>query len=79
MLYPKLKFAQFAAAGSLIAAIFNMGLGPLLGAILDRLDSDYRYTFLASSLLAALALGLSRSVARRWQQCGGNTTYTAPE
>lgn len=79
MLYPKLKFAQFAAAGSLIAAIFNMGLGPLLGALLDRLGSDYRYTFLASSLLAALALGLSRSVARRWQQFGGNTRYTAPE
>jgi len=56
-----------------------MGLGPLLGALLDRLGSDYRYTFLASSLLAALALGLSRSVARRWQQFGGNTRYTAPE
>ncbi len=79
MLFPQLKFAQFAAAGLLIAALFNMALGPLLGAGLDRLGSDYRYTFLASSMLAVVSLGLGWVVHRRWQRLGGRTGYTAPE
>jgi MFS family permease len=78
MLFPKLKFAQFAAAGLLIAAIFNMALGPLLGAALDRLGSDYRYTCLAGSALAVVSLGLGSVVHRRWQQLGGRLNYIAP-
>jgi MFS family permease len=78
-LYPKLKFAQFAAAGGLIAALFNMALGPLLGAGLDRLGSDYRYTFLAGSGLALLSVGLGRIVLRHWHRLGGQQGYVAPE
>jgi MFS family permease len=79
MLFPKLKFAQFAAAAGLIAAFFNMVLGPVLGAVLDRLGSDYRYTFLAGSMLAVGSLGLGLFVHRRWQQHGGQSAYVAPE
>jgi MFS family permease len=79
MLFPKLKFAQFAAAAGLIAAFFNMVLGPVLGAVLDRLGSDYRYTFLAGSMLAVAAFGLGLFVHRRWQQHGGQSAYVAPE
>jgi MFS family permease len=78
-LYPKLKFAQFAAAGGLIAALFNMALGPLLGAGLDRLGSDYRYTFLAGSGLALVSLGLGGIVLRHWHRLGGQEGYVAPE
>lgn len=79
LLFPKLKFAQFAAAAGLIAAFFNMVLGPVLGAVLDRLGSDYRYTFLAGSMLAVVSLGLGLFVHRRWQQHGGAKAYIAPE
>ena len=79
MLFPKLKFAQFAAAAGLIAALFNMAVGPALGAVLDSLGHNYRYTFLAGSLIACAALGLGFVVYRRWIQLGGNTAYVAPE
>jgi len=78
-LYPKLKFAQFAAAAGLIAALFNMALGPLLGAGLDRLGSDYRYTFLAGSGLALVSLGFGGIVLRHWHRLGGQQRYVAPE
>lgn len=79
MLFPKLKFAQFAAAGGLVAAIIHMGLGPLVGGLLDSLGNDYRYTFLAGSLLATTSAGLGWMVHRRWTRHGGHNTYVAPE
>jgi len=78
MLFPQAKFAQFAAAGGLVAAVFNMALGPVLGAGLDALGSDYRYTFLAGALLAVTALGLGAWLHRRWTALGGRTGYVAP-
>lgn len=79
MLFPAPKFAQFAAAAGLIAALFNMALGPVLGALLDALGNQYRYTFLAGAVIAALALGLGVWLHRRWQALGGRTGYVAPE
>ncbi|MDI1249181.1 MAG: MFS transporter [Lacunisphaera sp.] len=79
MLFPQLKFAQFAAAAGLIAAFMNMLLGPVLGALLDGLGSDYRFTFLVGSVLAVISIGLGLFVHRRWQQHGGPAGYVAPE
>jgi MFS family permease len=79
MLFPKAKFAQFAAAAGLIAAFFNMGLGPLLGAWLDGLGNQYRFTFVAGAGLALASLGLGFWLHRRWMTLGGRTGYAAPE
>ena len=79
MLFPKLKFAQFAAAAGLVAGVFNMTLGPLLGGVLDRLGGDYRYTFLFGGLIGLLALGAGVLVYHRWAALGGAKGYVAPE
>jgi MFS family permease len=78
MLYPQMKFAQFGAAGGLITAGFSMCLGPVLGLLLDALGNDYRYTFLAGSVLAFASVGLGWVVYRKWQQHGGQHHYVAP-
>jgi MFS family permease len=78
MLYPQMKFAQFGAAGGLITAAFSMCLGPVLGLLLDALGNDYRYTFLAGSVLAFASVGLGWVVYRKWQQHGGQHHYVAP-
>jgi MFS family permease len=78
MLYPKLKFAQFAGAGGLVAALCNMTLGPALGGLLDGLGNDYRYVFLVGSGIALTALGLGGLVLRRWHRLGGRLNYAAP-
>jgi MFS family permease len=79
MLFPREKFAQFAAAAGLLAALFNMALGPLVGAWLDHLGNQYRYTFLAGSVLAALSAVLGLWLHARWLRLGGRQGYVAPE
>ncbi len=79
MLFPRAKFAQFAAAAGLLAALFNIALGPLLGAWLDRLGNQYRYTFLAGSVLAFTAIALGVWLHARWSALGGRDRYVAPE
>ena len=78
LLYPNMKFAQFAAAAGLFQALFSMLLAPLLGMALDRLGNDYRYTFLAGSLLAFASLVVGRTVFRQWKEHGGQSDYVAP-
>lgn len=76
MLFPQAKFAQFAAAAGLLAALCNMALGPVLGAALDALGNQYRYTFLAGALIALVSLVLGLAVHRAWTRRGG---HIAPE
>ncbi|AOS44769.1 Major Facilitator Superfamily protein [Lacunisphaera limnophila] len=78
MLYPKLKFAQYAGAGGLVAALCNMTLGPALGGLLDGLGNDYRYVFLVGSGIALAALGIGGAVLYRWHRLGGQAGYEAP-
>lgn len=78
MLYPKLKFAQFASAGGLLLALANIGLGPIMGEILDWLGHDYRYTFGAGALIALAALLFNLVVYRRFMALGGPKRYVAP-
>lgn len=79
MLFPRAKFAQFAAAAGLLAALFNMSLGPVLGAWLDGLGNQYRYTFLAGGGIAVTAVALGLWVHLRWSALGGRERYVAPE
>jgi MFS family permease len=79
MLFPRAKFAQFAAAAGLLAALFNMALGPVLGAWLDGLGNQYRYTFLAGSVIAFVSIALGVWLHVRWSALGGRERYVAPE
>lgn len=79
MLFPKMKFAQFASAGGIILSISNVILGPVLGLLLDWLGHDYRYTFGMSSLLSLMALVAGLVVYRRFMGLGGPNGYVAPE
>lgn len=79
MLFPRVKFAQFAAAAGLLAALLNMSLGPVLGAWLDSLGNQYRYTFLAGSGIAFVSIGLGIWLHVRWSALGGRERYVAPE
>jgi MFS family permease len=78
-LFPRAKFAQFAAAAGLLAAMFNMMLGPLLGGLLDGLGHDYRFIFVIGGGLALIAIILGLRLHRRWQALGGQRSYVAPE
>lgn len=79
MLFPKLKFAEFASAGAVLIAIGNILLGLLLGSFLDLLGHDYRFTFGLGAVIALLALGSTLVVYRRFQALGGMQGYVAPE
>ena len=79
LLFPSAKFAQFAAAAGLVAALFNITLGPALGALLDGLGNHYRYTFALGSLVALLAVALGIWLHRRWTALGGAKNYVAPD
>jgi len=78
MLFPKEKFTQFAAAAGMVAAVFNMAMGPVLGALLDGLGGDYRYVFLAGSVLAIGSLVLGVVIHVQWKKLGGKAAYVAP-
>jgi MFS family permease len=79
MLFPKIKFAQFASAAGLISALVNIGFGPLLGLLLDRLGRDYHYTFGVGGLLGLAALAVGLVVYRKFQALGGTRNYVPPE
>ncbi|MCX6943643.1 MAG: MFS transporter [Opitutales bacterium] len=79
MLFPKLKFAQFASAAGLISALGSIVFGPVLGLLLDRLGRDYHYTFGVGGLLGLAALAVGLVVYRRFTALGGPTNYVAPE
>jgi len=79
MLFPKLKFAQFASSAAVISALINIGFGPGLGLLLDGLGRDYHFTIGLSGLLGLAAFGVGLVVYRRFVALGGLRNYTAPE
>ncbi|MFM1850598.1 MAG: hypothetical protein RIS54_282 [Verrucomicrobiota bacterium] len=78
MLFPKIKFAQFASAGAMLLSVCNIVFGPAMGRVLDWLDHDYRYTFGAGALIAVAALAVTVAVYRRFLALGGTKGYVAP-
>jgi MFS family permease len=79
MLFPRIRFAQFAAAAGLVAALFNISLGPLLGGWMDWLGNQYRYVFLVGSCIGLVGFLLGLWLHARWQSFGGRQNYQAPE
>lgn len=77
-LYPRQKYAQFAAAGGSCISLFSMSLSPLIGFSIDRTGSQFHYTFLIGALLAAGALVASFATYRRFVHFGGLKNYVAP-
>jgi MFS family permease len=78
-LFPRSTFAQFASAGALVLALGSIFLPPAMGKVLDLSEHAYRYTFLAGSVLAVLAVAACLVVHRRFMQLGGPRNYVAPE
>jgi len=78
MLFPKLKFAQFASAAALLLSLCNIGFGAAMGRVLDWLGRDYRYTFAAGALLALVALAINIVVYTHFKKLGGTKRYVAP-
>lgn len=78
MLFPKDKFAQFAAAAAFMSSLASIVASPLVGLLLDWLDRDYRYTFGLSCLLSVVGLWLGLVMYRRFRAHGGPDHYIAP-
>jgi len=78
MIFPKLKFAQFASAAALLLSLCNIGFGAAMGRVLDWLGRDYRYTFAAGALLALVALAINIVVYTHFKKLGGTKHYVAP-
>ncbi|AHF90824.1 MFS transporter [Opitutaceae bacterium TAV5] len=78
-LYPHSRFAQFASAAGILTSICTMGLGPLLGVVIDWTGMIYRYTFLAGGTLTLVALAAALYVYGKFMKLGGPKGYVAPE
>jgi MFS family permease len=76
---PKAKYAQFASAAGILTSLGTIAVGPAVGLLLDRSGHVYRYIFLSSFVLAALALVCGYIVYQRFLALGGPAAYTAPE
>ncbi len=77
-LYPRSKFAQFASAGGIMASLGSMGLGPLVGTLIDVTGNVYYYTFTAGFVLSTAALAAGWHVYRKFVRLGGPKNYIAP-
>lgn len=78
-LYPHSRFAQFAAAATMIMAVSQIILGPALGRFLDWTHHNYRYTFVVGFVLSLLGAACLLVVLRKFKQLGGDQDYLAPE
>lgn len=78
-LFPHSRFTQFASAAGFLTAFGSMLLGPALGGYLDHTGHVYKQTYLASGLLAFIALVVLGVVHQSWVALGGAKNYVAPE
>ena len=56
VIFPKLQFAQLAAAAWIVNSICQILLGPALGWFLDLVGNQYRYAFLSGAVIALATL-----------------------
>jgi len=78
-LFPKARFAQFASAGGILAALTGMLLPPAVGAFLDWSGHIYRYTFTIGSILSLLAMAGFLIVYKGFKALGGMQSYQPPD
>lgn len=78
-LFPRVRFAQFASAATVVMSLGTMTLAPLTGMLIDRTGNLYRLTFVFGAVLAALALLIACYVHAQFMKLGGPKSYQAPE
>src|SRR5690606_29629197 len=78
-LFPKLKFGQFASAAGIVGSLGSIGLGLILGPILDLTGNYYRLTFIMGLVLCLASIVLLYMVYTRFMALGGPKHYVAPE
>lgn len=78
-LFPRERFTQFYSALMIVQSISIMLVSAGMGAILDFTHHNYRYTFLASGILAGIGtLFIILFVHRQFMALGGPNNYKAP-
>ena len=78
-LFPRARFAQLDSARGLVSSLGMMLVGPLMGRFLDRTGNHYQHVYLASGMLALLALLSGLMVYRYFLHYGGIKNYVPPE
>jgi MFS family permease len=78
-LFPQARFAQIDSARGLVQSFGLMIVGPAMGSFLDQTGRNYQHVYLASAILAVLALLTGLVVYRKFRQFGGVKNYVAPE
>lgn len=79
MLFPKLKFGQFASAAGVVLSLGSIAMGLVLGPVLDLTGNAYRLTFAMGLLLCAATLVALGIVYRQFTRLGGPENYVPPE
>ncbi len=77
-LFPRSKFAQFASAAALVAAICSMVLPPILGVCIERAHHDYNLVFIIGCCIAVTSLFAYFGVLSRFKKLGGDEAYAPP-
>jgi MFS family permease len=77
-MFPKENFSQFYSALYMFIGLGIMIAGPTIGQLIDLSDHFYRLTFIASSILSALAVVFGIVVHGKFLKLGGPSFYQPP-
>lgn len=77
-LFPRARFAQFNSAVGVVQHLTSMAIGPLIGAMLDTLNHDYNYTYIASAVIALSGVVVWFFLYLRFKAFGGVREYRPP-
>jgi hypothetical protein len=77
-LYPHARFAQFAAAATMMLALSQVALGQVLGRLLDWTGHNYRYTFTVGLMLSLMGMVCLMVTQQKFMRLGGPENYVAP-
>ena len=78
-LFPQSRYAQIDSAKGIVQSFGMMLVGPVMGYFLDLSGHDYRYAYMASGIMAVLALLTGLVVHAKFMKLGGPKAYVAPE
>jgi MFS family permease len=78
-LFPRNRFAQFAAAAGMLGAVTQVIVGPSVGAMLDHNGHIYRYVFHVGLGLTIIGTFCLAIVHNHFMKLGGPKHYVAPE
>jgi MFS family permease len=76
---PKAKYAQFASAAGICAAVGTMIVGPTCGWFIDAMHREYRFIYLWACVLMFSSLIVTLVLYRGFLKLGGTRHYAPPE